>query len=959
MKEGEMESRVTEPWRRLSLSLVLLAMLTALATDAEAQGGTGVISGTIRDAQGGVLPGVTVTLRNQATGVARTTVTETDGAYRFAALNPGRFTLVAELSGFATTEARDLEITIGLGLFQDLTMPVQTVAETITVTGSTPVVDTTKSEVSGVVTQQQMETLPINSRQYLSLALLMPGTSMDSTRAFFATVNVGGSVTFNSTGNLVDGVINNFAEDGEPRQNLPEDAVEEFKVSNVQYKAEFGLATGGIVQVVTKSGTNTLHGTAFEYFRDKSLNALGVFETEKPAYRRNQFGGSVGGPLVLNRIHYFAAAERTKVDEFYTVFTGLPQFYSALEGTFAKPFTRNLYFGRIDGQLSNSQSFFGRYAHEDERSTRNSCGGTTSSTAGFDQETPRRAAVFGHTWVRGSRQLNDFRFQYARAAYYISPAGTEIWTDIGESSAARLQRLTRQYTFPALTYGSSNDQIGPESRWQFKDTYAITMTSHDVKVGVDISHMPYKYENTGNPLGTYSFSRDQYFNPNDPASIAALTGAATFSASLPPVTTSHPNSYYVGFVQDDWRLRDNITLNLGLRYERLYGSANEDLDPSVFPIAIPYINVSERGDTNNIAPRAGMAWDVLGNGRTVVRAGYGLYYGHVRILGNLTEFRNYQQFSVNITNPAYPDPYGGRDPLSFIVSAPANITVVDNNYVQPYSNQYNVGVSQQLFGEYGLHLDAVITDTDHDRKILDINARVPGAATRPDPTFARVDRNQSTGSARYRGLYAKFDKRFSRRHQFLVTYTYMRSRDNAPLGRYLDPFLLDIDWGPSNGERRHAVVASGSVLLPFDVSLGAVWTARSQLPWNATAGRDLNADGFNTDLVPGTTRNSGSRELDLAAVNAWRAANGRAAIAESQLESSGINLFDLRASKAIRFGATTKIDLMAQMFNVFNTDNLQAQYGGGRVTNALSDTFGRITTARPGRQAELAVRVIW
>ena len=251
-------------------------------------------------------------------------------------------------------------------------------------------------------------------------------------------MNVGGSVTFNSTGNLVDGVINNFAEDGEPRQNLPEDAVEEFKVSNVQYKAEFGLATGGIVQVVTKSGTNTLHGTAFEYFRDKSLNALGVFEAEKPAYRRNQFGGSVGGPLLRDRIHYFGAAERTKVDEFYTVFTGLPQFYSALEGTFAKPFTRNLYFGRVDGQVSNTQSFFARYAHEDERSTCNSCGGTTSSTAGFDQETPRRAVVVGHTWVRGTRQLNDFRFQYARAAYYISPAGTEVWTDISNNSAERL-----------------------------------------------------------------------------------------------------------------------------------------------------------------------------------------------------------------------------------------------------------------------------------------------------------------------------------------------------------------------------------------------------------------------------------------------------------------------------------------------------------------------------------------
>ena len=193
----------------------------------------------------------------------------------------------------------------------------------------------------------------------------------------------------------------------------------------------------------------------------------------------------------------------------------------------------------------------------------------------------------------------------------------------------------------------------------------------------------------------------------------------------------------------------------------------------------------------------------------------------------------------------------------------------------------------------------------------------------------------------------------------MVTYTYMRSRDNNPLSRYLDPFALDLDWGPSSGERRHAVVASGSVLLPYDLTLGAVWSFRSQLPWSATAGRDLNADGFNTDLVPGTSRNEGSRDLSLDAVNTWRAANGRGAIPESQIDSSRINLLDLRASKAIRFGGTAKVDLMAQVFNLLNTRNLQGQYGGGRVGNALSDAFGRIQTARPGLQGEFAVRFAW
>ena len=179
---------------------------------------------------------------------------------------------------------------------------------------------------------------------------------------------------------MVDGTINSWAEDGEPRQDVPEGAVEEFKISNALYKAEFGLATGGVVQVVTKSGTNILHGNAFEYFRDKSLNAIGKFETVKPDYRRHQLGGSVGGAVIPNRMHYYGSVERTQIDEFYTVRTGLPQFYSSVEGTFKRPTTRNLYFGRTDWQISNTQNFFARYLQEDELTLCVNCGGLGAST---------------------------------------------------------------------------------------------------------------------------------------------------------------------------------------------------------------------------------------------------------------------------------------------------------------------------------------------------------------------------------------------------------------------------------------------------------------------------------------------------------------------------------------------------------------------------------------------------
>ena len=329
MEANDGSSLDDTPGRRVAL---LFHPRWGLPSSVLAQG-TGQIEGVVRDEQRLVLPGVALSLRNADSGVTRTVVSESDGRYVFPALLPGRYVLRTDVSGFAPQELRDVVITIGLELRHDFTLKLQAVAETVTVSAEAPLVDATKAEVAGIVTRQQIETLPINSRQYLSLALLMPGTTVDATRSFFSTVNVGGSMTFNGTGNVVDGTINNWVEDGEPRQDLPEDAVGEFKVTNALPKAEFGLATGGVVQVVTKSGGNRVRGDAFEYFRDKSLNAQGVFEATKPAYRRNQFGGSVGGPIVADRMHYYGAFERTAIDEFYTV-TAPASFYSAVDGTF-------------------------------------------------------------------------------------------------------------------------------------------------------------------------------------------------------------------------------------------------------------------------------------------------------------------------------------------------------------------------------------------------------------------------------------------------------------------------------------------------------------------------------------------------------------------------------------------------------------------------------------------------
>lgn len=275
---------------------VCLFALCALATvGVGAQTGAS-INGTVVDAQGGVLPGVTMTLRNVDTGVLRTIVTDADGAYRFAGLAPGRYDLKAELAGFTPVDIKETTLTIGLEVRRDVKMNVETLQETITVIGEAPVIETTRSEVAQVVTQQQIESLPVNNRQAITLALLLPGTSQDGTRPRKVNATVGSGGSWFASAYLVDGVTNQQTSAGEPRQDFPQGGIQEFKVNVSQASAEFGGTSGGVVTIVTKGGTNQFSGEAFEFFRDKSLNAMNMFEelnherigTPKPAFRRNQ-----------------------------------------------------------------------------------------------------------------------------------------------------------------------------------------------------------------------------------------------------------------------------------------------------------------------------------------------------------------------------------------------------------------------------------------------------------------------------------------------------------------------------------------------------------------------------------------------------------------------------------------------------------------------------------------------
>ena len=962
--------------RRVSLGVIFLALLS-LAAPAAAQTTNGVIAGIVSDAQGGVLPGVTVTGRNIETGITRSVVTESDGRYRLAALPPGRYEVRAELQGFGTANVPEMTLLTGTELTRNITMQVQGLNESVTVTGEAPIVEVTRSDVSGVITQDQMQNLPLATRQPMDLALLMPGTSQDAVRARKANSNVGAGAFTNGSALLVDGVWNKEGNTGEPRQDFPQSAIQEFKVYLSQSPAEYGWTAGGAVSMATKSGTNQFHGEGFEQYRNKALNTIDPFAKAagqaKPNFSRHQFGGSIGGPIVKDKIHFFQAAERLKNNLYDNVVVRLPQFYGSLNGVFPSPEYNNMSFSRGDWQINDKQNLFVRYAWQVSDFTCEGCAASSSIpwfSPGGGIKQPRYSWAGAHTWVLSPRVLNEVRGQWTTYLFRAHIPGVEPQKKLYDESPARTAGTTQIYTFPSLaSWGANVNQYGDLLSRQIRDDLSITTGVHTWKFGAGFQSLPIR-QSIRKAQGTWVFNQDQPFNPSNLASFVPIPGSVTqFTAALLDVALYAPNQLWDTYVEDEWKPAAGVTLNLGLRYEyqgKVFNQGRDLNDRAIFPTTgtptslEPLVNLSHRGDKNNLGPRAGLAWDLNNDGKTVVRAGYGLYYNPMNTFAELQEIQNYRQLNAVIANPSYPDPYGGRDPISFVSTGVQNIAVQANDLENLQSAAYTGGVSRELGMALAIHVDGVYNKMTKVPMQIDINPRSGGTTgARPLPQFGRVLQFQSIGWADYKALLVRLEKRLERNYMYTVSYTLASTNGNVSSSSFnsvvTDAAHIGYDDGPNNSDRRHALVASGSVMLPYEINLGAVFTARSTMPFSAIAGQDLNGDANVTDYVPGTTRNVFNRSDEaaaLAAVNAYRATRNLAPIPESQIDTNEFYGLDMRASKAIRISSTQRLELIAQVFNLLNRTNLLAAW----QTNALSSSFGVISSAANKRQAELAIR---
>jgi hypothetical protein len=967
--------------RRASIAALFIAF-AIMAAPAMAQTTNGVISGIISDAQGGVLPGVTVNARNVDTGAVRNITTEADGRFRLAGLNPGRYELKAELQGFGTVTVPDIAVAVGSETTRNVTMQVQGLQESVTVTGEAPAIEVSKSDISGVITQAQMEMLPQATRQPMDLALLMPGTSQDAVRARKANSNIGAGAFTNGSGLLVDGVWNKEGNTGEPRQDFPASAIQEFKVFVSQSPAEYGWTAGGAVSMATKSGTNSLHGEAFEFYRNKALNAIDPFfkaaGQPKPNFSRHQYGVAIGGPVIKDRVHFFEAAEGLQSNLYDNVVVRVPQFYGNMNGVFKSPEYNHMSFTRGDYQISQRQSLFVRYSWQVSDFTCEGCSASSStpwfSGGGIKQK--RYSWAGAHTWVLSSRVLNEIRGQFTNYHFRQHPPGVDPQEDLFDNSTARTSPLTAVYTFPSLTWGTSGNFYTRQISRELRDDMSITTGTHTWKFGAGAQELAVHGDNRPS-LGTWTLSVDQPFNPENLASFVPLPGSVRqFSTGnlvkLPTFTPNIMSNYYV---EDEWKPAPGLTLNLGLRYDYQLHGFNQGLtldskdpvyDTPLFPTTgtaaslAPLVHFDQRGDKNNFGPRVGFAWDVRNDTKTVLRADYGIYYNPMNLQITSAEMANYRQPTAIITNPTYPDPYGGRDPLTFVSTAPANIQVMADDLENLQSVAYTGGVSQALGSVVALHVDGVYNRMTKVPMTIDINPRSGGTTgTRSLPQFARVLQAQSIGFMDYKALLVRLEKRFERNYMYLVSYTLADTNGNVnnsggTQSVVTDSAHINFDEGPNNSDRRHTLVASGSFMLPGDVVVGGIFSARSTMPFSAVAGVDVNGDGNVTDYVPGTTRNAFNRGNDaqsLAAVNTWRAVNNLAAISPT-FNTNEFYSLDLRASKAIPLSSGRRVELIGQVFNVFNRTNIVPAW----TTNALSPAFGTSVSAAAMRQAEIALR---
>jgi outer membrane receptor protein involved in Fe transport len=925
---------------------------------AQAQSAGGAVEGTVTDESGAVLPGATVTVRNQATGVARETTTDGVGVFRAPLLPVGSYEVTAALSGFATVRRPNLTLTIGQTLTVDVALKVASASEEITVSAEAPILEATRTQQSSTVGERAVSNLPVNGRNFIDFVLTTPGVSRDTRGGDISFAGQRG--TLNSL--VIDGADNNntfFGQtlgrtgSGRAPYQFSQDAVQEFQVNRNAYSAEYGRAGGAVINVVTKSGTNEFHGSAFEFFRDKGLNANSYNNKTvtpvraKAPFRIHQFGGSMGGPLQKDRTFFFVSYDGQRQTIPNPVVLTLPNplpvdadtqaglaKVQRAAGDYDRTRDQDVFLAKVDYQLDARHRLSVRYNHQNFTGGNGETSGTTNAQEHSGDSLVRtRSANASLASVFRPTFFNELRVQFAHDK------------EPGLANTNDPETLVNQGGQRVLTFGRNN--FSPREttikRFQIADTVTSVRGVHTWKTGFDLNHDSILNFFPGFFGGNYTFASLASFNRGVPSGAGEsfqqnFAGNGTTGAETKPDITE-----LAFFLQDEWRLRKNVTLSLGVRYDVQSFAKPKVQNPDAQLSAAGIDTSFLKTDKNNVAPRLGLVYKP--NEHTLLRAGYGLFYGRTPsiMVGTAHSNNGVNVISVRLTGNAVPTyPAVLSAPPTGVAGVRPSIFFFDRDYENPEVHQWSAGIERSLSNDLAVSVSYLGVAGRKLQRTRDFNvaAAVPTAVpitggssltvdrfptARPFSNFDRILRFESTAESMYNGATLEARKRFSGGLQANLSYTLGKVEDTKPDAtavvpgsagddaKYVsNPLDLEADRATGDNDVRHRAVLSGVWdILYFKGSGTAVkalldgWTIsmiatiQSGLPYSERVTNDLNNDGnrFN-DIVPGS-RNT------------------------HRLPTT--KNVDLRLSRKIPLGARARLEIIGEAFNLLNSTNITSQ----------------------------------
>lgn len=934
------------------LALVLLSGLFGGPAFAQVVGAN--VGGVATDETGAPVPGVTVTVTNKLNGRVQVLVTGDQGKYRAVALQPAPYEITAELSGFATVK-REITLTVGADATIDLKLVVAALQESLTVVGETPLVEVAKSQPSSAVVGDQISALPLLERNFLGLAQLLPGSGPDNSRVQYFNPTRFGGVADQRNGftTIIDGGDIDDAIWGSTTMNFTQEAVQEFKVFRNQFDAQYGNALVAVVTVASKSGTNRLNGSGFYFGRDRSLNARNAFAGKKAPFDQQRVGGSFGGPIVLNKTHFFGAYEYSNLDTVKII--ALPPtnpFATGENGVFASGSDNHMASVKVDHRFNTAHSLFARYAYDNQYLIRTRP--ATSDSNQLDEYSRSHSVVGEETWILSQNKVNTLRFHFLKQRVGNTPHSFDTY-------------ISR----PSVTTGQLNisPQHFPRTKYVLYDTLYINTPRHDLKLGGDLSFATTNFEAHFNEPGGFLFATDAPFDPGDRA-----TWPFAFLIQKPGFFTY--KSKLIGlYVQDDWRVRDRVRINMGVRYELDTNLRNNDfyyslIDSPRFAGIENFISRDRGNDVNNFQPRLGFTWDMRGNGTLVMRGGYGLYQTRNRpwfqvfsmsgALGDLVRIEdpNQLRFFPNINAVL-----GGRTLDEYVAAGGAkSLFLVSDGYVLPYSLNTTLGVGWQINPVTSLDIDYVhdyatkqLGGTDRN---LPPAGRIGPSNPRPVSNFTQVSLMENFTQTWYDALETQLRTRVRGTDSMQVSYTLSRAyRDGVWFfGTFRGTQRTPHERGYNDTDQRHNLTFAAATTLPWQIQVSAIVKLISGSPMQVQAGFDLDGDGsVVSDRPVGLPTRVGREKVkkSLQIINDLRASRGLGPISEDLLKLDPYVSVDVRITKIIRAGTNRRLDLLIEGFNLTNHTNFQPFTLN---PNIIARDFLIRNSARDGRQIQWGVR---